>query len=143
MADNEGKKEVKGFRFSNLKTNDDKENNGVWVDYASGFKIKIARMGSRRFKEFMAKAGKPHLRKIQRGNLDNDVADTMMKKAIARTILLDWEGLLDDDNQPIPFSEENALKCLEESYDFYSEVLQLCQERELFQDEEKEAAGKN
>ena len=91
----------------------------------------------------MLKASKPHMRKLQTGTIDNDTADELMKRAIARTVLVDWEGLLDDNDQAIPFSPEEALKCLQESEDFYKEIFALAGERDLFQKQDEEAAGKN
>lgn len=134
---------AKGMRFSKFKTDSTKEEEGVWVDYESGFRVKIARIGNPKFKEFMLKKSKPHMRKLQSGNIDNDLADGLMKEAIARTILVDWEGLLDDQDQPIPFSQETALDLMKESNDFYQEIFQMANERELFQIEDLEGAKGN
>lgn len=142
MADKEGKKPG-GFRFSKLKTDENLENEGTWVDYESTFRVKIARIGCRRYKEYMMKAGKPHMRSLKRGEIDNDLADDILRKAIAETILLDWEGLYDDNDNPIPFSKENALTCLNESTDFYLEIFAMAQDRENFKIKDQAIAEKN
>ena len=128
MADD---KKPKGFKLSNFKTDKNAEQEGVWVDYGSGFRVKLGRVGNRKFKEFMLKRGKPHMRKMQQGTMDADTADVLMREAIAQTILLDWEGLLDDNGKPIPYSKEEAKKALEID-DFYQEIFDLAQQRELF-----------
>jgi len=122
----------KGFHFSNFKTNENSETEGVWVDYASGFRIKIARIGCPAFKEFMIKRGKPHQRSIDSGTIGNEIAEELMKDAIAETIIKDWEGLLDDEDKEIPYSKEDARKMLDVAHDFYDEIYELAKQREHF-----------
>jgi hypothetical protein len=132
----------KGMRLSDFKTDLKAEEEGVWVPYGGGFEVKLGRIGNRRFKEFMMKKGKPHMRKLSSGSMDLDIADTLMRDAIAETILLDWKGLLDDDGKPIPFSKEEAKKALAIE-DFYKEIFAMAQERELFSLKDDEAAQGN
>jgi len=135
-------KKKKGFRLSNFKTDKSKEEEGVWVPYENGFEILIARMGNRRFKEFMMKKGKKHMRQLERGTIDLDTADELMREAILETILLDWRNLLDDNDQQIPYSKEEARKALAID-DFYKEIFELAQQRELYAIEDEKAAQGN
>jgi len=74
--------------------------------------------------------------------MDADVADTLMRDAIAETILLDWEGLLDDEGKLIPYSKEEAKKALAIE-DFYREIFEMANQRELFTLEDEAAAQGN
>jgi len=150
MADNdkkevakvEDKKEVKGLELSSLFTDPEKENAGVWVTYASGFEVKIARLNSKKYKEFMLRIGKDRARSFENKTMDPDEADNIMREAIANTILLDWRNMYDK-GKPVPFSKELALEIMEKSYDFYKELFHLCQERELFLKDNEDAAAGN
>lgn len=135
--------EKKGFRFSNFETDDDLENDGVWIPYTSGFRLKLARIGCPAFKEFMIKRGKPHMRGIEAGDLDNEVAEGLMKDALAETIIKDWEGLLDDEDNEIPYDKETARKMLDIARDFYEEVYELAKQRAHFKSEKLEGTAKN
>jgi len=150
MADTESKevekvekeRDVKGLELSSLFTDPEKENTGVWVKYASGFEVKIARLNSKKYKEFMLRIGKDRARSFENKTMDPDEADNIMREAIAETILLDWRNMYDN-GKPVPFSKELALEIMKKSYDFYKELFHLCQERELFLKDNEEAAGKN
>ena len=139
MADTE----QKGVPFSRFKTDTKKEEEGVWVKYEGGVSLKIARLNNPKYKEYSLKRSKPHLRRLQAGTIDGDVAEDIMKDAIANTVLLDWKGLLDEKGNEIPFSQEKAREQFDEAHDFYTEVFNLCQQRELFSIEDEEGAEKN
>jgi len=133
----------KGMRLSAFKTDTKAEQDGVWVPYEHGFEVKLARIGNPRFKEFMMKNGKQQMRRLTSSqDVDLDTADELMREAIAETILLDWRGLLDDHDKPIPFSKEEARKALQID-DFYREIFSLAQERSLFAIQDQKAAEGN
>jgi len=134
---------AKGFRFSNFTTDADKESEGVWIDYTGDFKLKICRIGCPAFKEFMLKRGKPHMRSMEAGSLDPNIADDLMKDALAQTIIKDWKGLLDDKDEEIPFSTETARQLLDTPGDFYDEVFTLAKQRENFKIDKTEGTAKN
>lgn len=139
MAD----KEKKGFRLSNFKTNMKAEQEGVWVPYENGFRILIARFGNRRCEEYLLKKGKRFLRSVKSSvsSLKDSDRD-FMREVVAETILLGWENLLDDNDVEIPYSKEEARKALEIE-DFFKEVIELSQQRELYALEDKKAAEGN
>jgi len=134
---------AKGFRFDNFVTDEKSENEGVWIDYASGFRLKLARIGCPAFKEFMLKRGKPHMRSIEAGVMDDEIAEDMMKDAIAETIIKGWEGLLDGEGKEIPYSKETARELLDVPGDFYDEVFALAKQREHFRVAKTEGTAKN
>jgi len=142
MADDKKTTKVKGFKLSKFKTDDKLEEEGVWVPYGSGCEFLIARIGNRRFKEFMMKNGKPHMRRVTSGTLDSESADELMKEAIAETVLLGWKNLIGEDGKPIEYSKEACREALEIE-DFYKEIMALAQERELYRTEDRIAAEGN
>lgn len=122
----------KGFEFSNFVTDKDKESEGVRIDYTSTFWLKLARIGCPAYKEYIIKHGD-----IVNGieSMQADVADRLVKKAVAYTIVKDWGGLYDSDGNEIEFSPEECLKRFEMSEDFFQEVFRLANNRNNFKGE--------
>ena len=134
----------KGFSVSKLTGENKEEVEGVWTEYAPGFSVKVARFGNSKFEKISRRLRRPMLKRLRRGGeFSEDIADEIVMAAAAQTILLDWEGLVDDDEKPIPFSEEKALALFKESRRFYSEVLEISREAALFDEELHEESAKN
>ncbi len=123
----------KGFKFSNFKVNKDKAENGVWFEFAPGFSLKVARFNSPKVQNYMRKKQKPYLRQINKGTLDEETSRNILRKTLSKFCLLGWKGLIDDDGKEIKYSEEKAFELLAEP-DFLSEVIEIVQSRETFQD---------
>src|SRR3546814_20679574 len=71
------------------------EDEGVWttVDAASGCRLKIARIGNRRYREAMARRLKPYRRALRAGTPDDQVTERITAGVLAETVLLDWQGV--------------------------------------------------
>jgi len=134
---------MEGFRFSELKSDKQAEIDGVWTDYAPGFRVKIARMNNPEFEKALRRIRRPYLRRMRRGEISEDVAEMIMRQAVAETILLGWEGLVDDDDKPIIYSKEKALELLSESREFFNEVFDMSRDAAIFREELQEEAEKN
>ncbi len=131
-------KEVKGYCFDNFKVDKEKSEEGVWIAYANGFRIKMTRVGCPAYKEYMASRLKVHAR----GAEDSDISDDLVKDAMAETIIKDWENLLDGEKKQIPYSKETARQLLDVPGDFYEEMFGLAKGREHFKiDQTNEIAG--
>jgi hypothetical protein len=133
---------VKGVKFSSFVTDEHLEEDGVWIDYSSGFRVKIARFGNKKFQAYMRGKSRHELREISTGNIESEAAETMIRDGIAQFVLLGWENLLDDNGKPIQYSVERARELLK-TKDFLREIVELSQQRELFQQAKKEMAEKN
>lgn len=126
-----------------FRTDLDREVEGVWVDIGKGAKLKIARIGNPKYKEVFSEQAKPYRRQIRSGNLSDEVAERILAKSLAETVLLDWEGL-EENGEPLPYSKKAALDLLTNPQykDFRDLVAELGNEAELFhQKEEEEAEG--
>jgi len=105
--------EKKGFKLSNFETDEKKEVEGVWHEYAPGFKLRIARANNPKSEQLRAKLLEPHIIAMRHGKMDADVLSNIVKEVYAKTILVDWEGMLDEEGNEIPYNLENALKALD------------------------------
>lgn len=88
------KKGLEGFDIEELFTNQEKESEGVWVDYFGGSKLKVASLQSPIYKAGLAKMAKKHKLQLDDDN-DDSVAlvNDITCSAMAQHVLLDWKGI--------------------------------------------------
>lgn len=150
MSDEEVKT-TPSFKNTNLHrifaTDERLEEEGAWVDVNEiyGLKIKIRRLRS----EASIKAYEDVVReqfgdgKIRKPE-DLTGLETMeiLKRQMAKAVLIDWKGLYDEDGNEVPYSEEAALAFLSMK-DFREFVYQAANERDTFREQSDEEAEKN
>ncbi|WP_185982980.1 hypothetical protein [Aureimonas mangrovi] len=104
------------MKLSALKINATAVEEGAWVDNIpelGGIRLKVRGHGNAHYRRLQSRLIEATPRsQRQRGSVDSDVMDQITNKCLAQTVLLDWDGLLDDNDQPIPFSAEAALAYL-------------------------------
>lgn len=131
--------------YKNYKTDPSKETDGVWVDFAEGVRVKIARAGgtNHQYLKSVERETKPYRRAIQNGSISVDVADTIIKKVYAETIILGWENVTDENGKPLKFTKEACLKVLTDLPEFFAEVKMIAESMEMFRDAALESEAKN
>jgi len=74
------------------------EREGIWVAYAPGVEVRIARAGgsNKHFTKTMQRLAKPHRRAIQTESVDEVVLRDLFIKAYAQAIIVDWKGFTKD-----------------------------------------------
>lgn len=128
------------MKITAFKTDRQRENQGVWVDIGDGARLLIARLNNERYKqEFLAQT-KPFRTQVRTGTLSEEIAERILRTCYARTVLMGWEGLQDEEGNDIPHSVEKAEELLSIP-DFKSLVEELASSRELYRREEAEQAG--
>lgn len=123
--------------FNSIKTNKDKEVNGVWVEFpGSNASFLIARTGNERIQKEASKHAK-EARRRGKINTPQDVRN-FMAPIVAKHILLDWKGTQEE------YSVERAEELLKdpELHDFYEWVMKQASDQELFLKEEEKAEEK-
>ncbi len=100
------------MKLSNLSTDHELEQEGAWVDIDEGARIKVAYTGSRRFREAAFKRqNRGGFRQTRRTFAAEDKATISL---LVKDVLLDWDGIEDDDGNAIPYSQAKALELLTE-----------------------------
>jgi len=136
--------DIKQFR-----TDLDKAKKGVWVDVDpdGSVRVRVARLGNPAYQaclaELMGVTGRRISGSTIRRTQDPELRTRAMKKAMARHVLLDWEGFTSD-GEVIPYSQQKAEELLEDPayQDFYELILQFASDEALFREEaEEEDAG--
>lgn len=125
-----------------FKTNQQAEQEGVWVDAGEGLKLLIGRITNRKYIRLVQKLGMPHGRRLAAGRVDPELLEGITTKAIAKHVLLDWKNL-QEQGKDVPYSVETAERFLTEMPDFKELVTSFASDRELFIKEQEEAAAGN
>lgn len=95
--------------------NEEASVNGVWFDVPQGARIKVARANNT---AYMAEL---HKRMAKRNASDDELA-SIDSELVATYLLKDWEGFLDENDEEIAYSEEQAIEWVSK-YKEFSETI--------------------
>ena len=112
---------------------DKKVNEGSTFSYM-GVPLVIARANNEKFKKVFRTLTKPYQREIDRGSIKNELAEELLCKALAQTILLGWDAEKMPGN--FPYTVENAESLLLNDPDCREFVMAIAKEAENFYSEE-------
>lgn len=131
--------------YAAYKTDESRETKGVILDLGDAGKYRIARAGgaNQKFQKRLAAITKPYRRAIQTGNIDEKLADSLMAKVYAETVLLSWEDVTGEDGQPLPFNVDNAVKLFTDLPDLFKDIRQTADDASLFRLDIVETDAKN
>ena len=131
--------------YKKFKTDPKIEEKGVWIDYGDGVKVKIARAGGANaaFKKAVERHARKYRHQLRTGLMPADKADAVLREVFADTVILDWEGVTDEDGNVLEFTRENVVKVLEDLPDFFQDLQEQASNIELFKAEVLEKDLKN
>ena len=67
---------------------------GVWVDFYNGSKLKLASSENAKYKALLAKLARKHRLQLDQSNDDSTaLIQEITSEALAKHVLLDWEGV--------------------------------------------------
>lgn len=132
-----------GFDLKDIKTDRDAEVQGVWTpDLGKGLKLKLGRMGNVEYEKGILKYTQEHMNAFGQLDMEQDVAQDALLDVYARTILLGWEGLSENEVQ-VEYSYDNAVRIMREYPEFFKLVKAQASRLELFKTKAtEEDAGK-
>jgi len=151
----------KGGGYGAFRSDLTAEQTGLTLDYGS-FRVTVARAGgsNKAYERLMTALSKPYTRAIQTETLDPRVSSQIMKEAMAKAVILNWEVLVDEDNptddaswevgiedpdtgETIPFDWENVLKVLNhpEVQNLYNDLRVQSGKEALFLQTRREEEG--
>lgn len=128
-----------------FKTDKDLEKNGIVINYDDTIKVRIARAGgaNTRYLKTLERKSKPYRRAIDQGTMNPEVANQILREAYAEAVILDWEGITDEDGNEIPFTKENCVKLFEDLPDFFEDLKEQAMKMALFRATVREEEAKN
>jgi len=123
----------------------DLEKEGVWVEITADIKVKIAALGNKNHQEAIEKFAKPYKSQIRHKTISVEVEEDLHLKAIAKAVLVDWEGMTDREGKALPYSFDNCYALLSDPKmkRFKADILLIAKEAETFKNVEVEDAVKN
>jgi hypothetical protein len=132
--------------YKQYKTDSNVEQEGIVLEVGVNSKgematMRIARAGGANvaFAKLVEQRLKPHKRAIQTETLDKKVADAIMRDVYASTVVLGWEHMEDENDQPLEYSKENVLKVLTDLPDLWADVQATSMKGALYREEVREA----
>lgn len=141
-----------------FKTDETREEQGIWVDFEGGVSIRIRRLSSQASIDARTEASKPYTTQIRRGALPDDVAEKIAIQQLARGVIADWKGITkrveDADGNPIkgedgkvqwedvPYSVDAAVTILSDPdlEEFRGEIFQISMNRDAYKSQDDEEA---
>ena len=114
---------------------------GVWVSY-SGVKLKIGRAGSTEWLKAQEDLERPFKKKIEKGTLSATVKRDLNVRNLARTILLDWDGVIDENDKPVAYNEEIGTQALLDDPDLLEFVMDTALDNDNFRTEQVDKTAK-
>ena len=82
---------------------------GKWFPFEDGIEFKIAKWNNPQFKKYLEKLSRPHERLFRKRGRVGDQWQTLVDKAAARFILLDWKSVDDESGKTVKYTETRGL----------------------------------
>jgi hypothetical protein len=106
------------MRISDFKIDEATVERGEWIDNIPNFgnvRLRVRGAGNGDYRVLLTRliAAVPSNKKIG-GQLHPKENDAIMSEVLRETCLLEWEGITDDNDVPIPYSKEAALELFKE-----------------------------
>lgn len=108
------------MKLSSLKINSSRAEQGAWVrdlPEMGDLRLKVRGFGNTDYSAFLAKE-RALVPRDQReggrrdGAIKQQHADAILVRGMVEHILMDWDGLTDEHDKPLPFSKERAMAFL-------------------------------
>jgi hypothetical protein len=132
------------MKISSFAVDEKKTIEGVWHEIGDNASVLIARAGNDKYRKDLRAMMKPYKRRLEREDPGMDkIAEGLLNKCMARHILLDWQGVEDDDGNEIPYSTEQALDNFEKYPEFRDLISDLSNDTEAYKVQEEEEITKN
>ena len=110
---------------------------GIELDYGDGVKIRVLRAGGSNlaFQKALRDALIKQGRKLS--SMTDEESVRGMAEIYADTVILGWEGITDENDEPLSFSKSNVVKVLTELPELFRDIQSAAQSVDLFRAERK------
>lgn len=130
--------------YEQYKTSSSFEENGVWVDFGDGIRVKVRRLNSDKSRDVRKQLEAPYSAQMRRGQeLPDSVSEEILKKQICHGVVIAWEGVTDEKGKVLDFTPDNAYKVFTDLPDFLNDVATASATRATFKELQIEEAKGN
>lgn len=129
------------------------ETNGIDIEYGEGLQIKVARAGgaNKKFTKAITRLTKVHRAAIAHGIISEEVADGIVLRAYAETVILSWTGVMKDvltgdeadAATELECNVDNVIAVMKELPDLFADIQKVSQELAAFRADSMEGDAKN
>lgn len=107
--------------------------------------FQIARAGGQntRYLKAVEAKTKPYRMQIQAGTLDNELAAKLMREVFAESVVIGWDGVEDENGQPLQYSPEAAATLFEQLPELYALLQEQAQNVALYRKDVLDGVAKN
>jgi hypothetical protein len=129
--------------FDEYETSTEAEEDGAWVEFRAGVKVKIRSENSSEVREYLTKLTKTQ-RNILKANgwvLPPKLQDRNDVLACKNAIVTDWEGVTDREGNPVPYSPDNVERILTALPRLREEILFIAKTDETYKAAKEDMLG--
>lgn len=107
--------------------------------------FQIARAGGAniRYAKSVEAKTKPYRMQIQAGTIDPEIAARLMREVFAESVVIDWEGVEDEDGNSLAYSPGAAANLFEQLPELYALLQEQAQNVALYRKEVLDDVAKN
>ena len=127
--------------FETFATNEQLETEGKWFPLSKTARVKVARSGNPRYLAMLRDEAREAQLDMASGEEANELAEELVTKTMAKTILLGWEGVTKG-GEPVVYSNEAALEYLKLK-DFRRKIQAFSDNMEAFRLKSEAEQGKD
>lgn len=120
------------------------EEDGKWVPLDNDSRIRVARVGNKRYKQKFTELSAPHVVAIRNKTISDEVADMLLATSLGYTVLVGWEGLTID-GEMVEYSHDKATEILLDPKfkDFREMVVGIATDMDVYKKAQDEALVEN
>ena len=117
------------------------EEEGVWFPMGPDIQFKIRRMRSKAVDRARDRIYGPHERAMRGKELPDELELELTKRLLSQAVVVDWKGkgMVDDHDQPYPFSPDNCYDLLSDpdlGKDLRGTIIAASMDAEIFRPDE-------
>lgn len=135
--------------YSAFKQDQNLVEEGVWINYDFGgdekVGFKIARMskGNKEYVRLMEEVARKNKNSMRLNTLSNAQAESIQLDVFCLSVLKDWRGVTDENDETLVFTVANAKKVLTDLPDLYADLMEQAQNMANFSEATAEDIAKN
>lgn len=104
------------MKLSDIRIDVNRQEEGAWIDNIpefEGLRLKVRGLNNISYRKLERKlmTSIPRAKRLG-GTLDSEEQDKILATCLMQCCLMDWDGVLDDNDQPLPYSKDMAHKLL-------------------------------
>jgi len=109
---------TKSALHARFKTDTKLEEQGVWVDFGEGLRVRVRRFKSRVVQDASKKFNKTEVGVIRKGGMGEEAATDILVRIIAEAVIVEWQGVTDENGNELEATFDNKYATLKELPEF-------------------------